>query len=63
MRVYRPKELSTNDGAQKNIALIRQYWWALGHHQVDAWPVRIGNDFSKKPIFGVRSNLVNGQPS
>lgn len=58
---FKPLELTTMAGAQKHIALIRQYWWARGYTKVDAWPVRLGMH-RKKPVFGVRSNLVNGAP-
>lgn len=58
----KPPELTTKTGALKHVALIRHHWWARGHTNVDAWPVRIGLH-RKKPVFGVRSNLVNGRPA
>lgn len=56
------RDLTTGDGALRHVALIRQYWWSRGHMKVDAWVVREGMN-RKAPIFGVRSNLINGRPA
>ena len=58
---FKPLELTSMAGAQKHIALIRQYWWSKGHTKVDAWVVPIGKH-RKQLVYGVRSNLINGVP-
>lgn len=58
----RPRELTSKDGAKAQIAAIRQYWWSRGWTKVDAWEVRLGNH-RKRPVYGVRSNLIDGRPA
>lgn len=62
MRVYRPRDLCSERGARENVALLRRYWWGRAHVSVDAWPIRLMSH-RKQPVWGVKSNLVNGKPA
>jgi hypothetical protein len=51
----------TEAGAGVLARKIERFWRAKGHKNVRAWIEPISGDFDK-PIFAVRSNLINGLP-
>jgi hypothetical protein len=55
------KDNMTRFGAGALAERIEAYWHARGHTSVRAerYPTGFGGD---DPVFGVRSNLVNGRP-
>lgn len=55
---------STNDGATNLARKIRAYWQARGYEYVfvDVVMVTSGQKNSRKPVYGVKSNIKNGYP-
>lgn len=55
---------STSDGATNLARKIGAYWKARGydHVSVDVAVVTNGKRDSRKPVYGVKSNIKNGWP-
>jgi hypothetical protein len=58
------RDLTSHDGAEENARELDAWWHAHGFRQVRHWAEMIGDEGrnAHQPVWGVRSNLVNGLP-